>query len=137
MDARQQIGALRRSMRGSSLAGVAGIAAVLAVHPAVIHAQALDEKLVTAQAHAFDPKGSGGERIAGIRVAEIRWLLDRQQIRDCLTRYVRGLDRHDELLLASAFWPDARIAYGNTFSGTRDKFVRWAIADDTERMAAH
>jgi hypothetical protein len=99
-------------------------------------AQVLDEKAVTAQADALGPP-KDGRTIAGIPVADIRWLLDRQEIRDCLTRYVRGLDRHDELLLASAFWPDAHVTYGDTFSGTRDIFVRWALADDAQRMAAH
>jgi hypothetical protein len=99
-------------------------------------AQTLDEKAVTVQANALGPP-KAGRTIAGIPVADIRWLMDRQEIRDCLTRYVRGLDRHDELLIASVFWPDAHIVYGDTFSGTRDTFVRWALADDTERMAAH
>jgi hypothetical protein len=97
----------------------------------------MDEKLVAAQARAFSPNVDNRQTIAGIPVAEIRWLLDRQAIRDCLTRYLRGLDRHDALLMASAFWPDAQINYGSTFSGPRDEFIRWGNAWDAKRWLAH
>src|SRR5579862_3112791 len=36
-------------------------------------------------------------------------LADREAIRDCIYLYSRGLDRCDADLLASVFWPDARI----------------------------
>ncbi len=45
-------------------------------------------KLVTGQAHAYGPRDKTGETIQGIPVAGIRWLLDREAIRDCLTRYL-------------------------------------------------
>jgi hypothetical protein len=54
------------------------------------------------------------------------YLLDRLDIYDCLVRYARGLDRHDAELIASAFWPDAQVNYGDLFSGPRDDFVEWA-----------
>ena len=53
-------------------------------------------------------------------------LLDREQIRECLYRYVRAIDRCDEDLLRSAYWPDAR-ANQLQFSGSRDEFVAWAM----------
>lgn len=53
-------------------------------------------------------------------------LLDREQIRECIYRYARGVDRIDEELLRSAYWPDA-MAHQLDFSGTRDEFVAWAI----------
>lgn len=34
-------------------------------------------------------------------------LLDREAIRDCLLRYCRGVDRCDEALLRTVYWPDA------------------------------
>lgn len=50
------------------------------------------------------------------RVAEIaaglHWLVDRQAIVDQLHRYSRALDRLDIELLASTFWPDARVDLG-------------------------
>ena len=57
---------------------------------------------------------------------QVEYLLDRLQISDCLVRYLRGLDRHDAELIASAFWPDAQVNYGMLFSGPRDEFVTWA-----------
>jgi ketosteroid isomerase-like protein len=57
---------------------------------------------------------------------QLAYLWDRLQISDCLVRYLRGLDRHDAELIASAFWPDAQVNYGVLFSGPRDDFVDWA-----------
>ncbi len=45
------------------------------------------------------------------------WLLDRQDILDCLTRFSRGMDRFDRELLLSAFHPDAVIAAGDFVGG--------------------
>jgi len=36
----------------------------------------------------------------------VRELLDREAIRDCLTRYCRGADRCEPDLMKSAYWPD-------------------------------
>jgi hypothetical protein len=57
--------------------------------------------------------------------AATRLLLDRRQIRDCVHRYSRGLDRHDDELLASAFHPDAIDNHGN-WVGRLPEFVQWA-----------
>jgi ketosteroid isomerase-like protein len=53
-------------------------------------------------------------------------LIDRQAIRDCVYRYSRGVDRHDDELLASVFHPDAIDQHGNLFLGRAPDFVRWA-----------
>jgi hypothetical protein len=58
--------------------------------------------------------------------SRLGYLLDRLDISDCVVRYARGLDRHDAVLIASAFWPDAQVNYGTRFSGPRDEFVEWA-----------
>jgi hypothetical protein len=50
---------------------------------------------------------------------------DRLGIHECLWRYCRGLDRHDETLEASAFWPDSQINYGHAFSGSLVDFIAW------------
>jgi 3-phenylpropionate/cinnamic acid dioxygenase small subunit len=55
----------------------------------------------------------------------LRDLLIRDEIMQCLYRYARGLDRHDDDLIASAFWPDAEVNYLEDFSGSRDPFVDW------------
>ena len=50
---------------------------------------------------------------------------DREAIRDCLCRYSRGVDRCDEALVRSAFWPDA-VADWATFKGNPDELIAWA-----------
>lgn len=59
------------------------------------------------------------------RDPELQRLLDRQAISDCLHRYSRGIDRHDEELLGSAFHPDAVDHHGE-FVGPPEVFVPWA-----------
>src|SRR5437867_10337694 len=56
---------------------------------------------------------------------EVQALLDRQEIIDCLHRYRRGIDRHDNELLISAFHEDAIDHHGD-FIGTTQEFVDWA-----------
>jgi hypothetical protein len=53
-------------------------------------------------------------------------LIDREAIRDCIYRYCRGIDRADEALLRSAYWPDANDCHG-AYSGTAEGFIRHAI----------
>lgn len=68
-----------------------------------------------------------GDRVelAALR-AEVRALRDRQEIIDCVYRYARGLDRHDEEIYSSAYHPDA-IDHHGPFLGRRDEFVRWGL----------
>ena len=56
----------------------------------------------------------------------IEELWDREQIRDCLYRYCRGVDRGDEAALRSVYWPDATDQHG-FYSGSADGFVAWAM----------
>jgi hypothetical protein len=51
-------------------------------------------------------------------------LLTEQEIIRCLTRYARGVDRHDNELIKSAFHSDA-IARHGTFAGNPDQLVVW------------
>jgi SnoaL-like domain len=73
------------------------------------------------------------------REDRLAYALDRLDIYDCLVRYARGLDRHDSDLIASAFWPDAQVNYGTSFSGPRDEFVDWAneLESQNEYHAHH
>jgi hypothetical protein len=68
---------------------------------------------------------------------DLQWLIDRMKIRDCLGRYTRGLDRHDAPLIASAFWPEARISYRGRFEGTLDDFAEWSNRSHAERWSQH
>ena len=54
--------------------------------------------------------------------AELRNLLDRQAILDCLNRYNRGVDRCDDELLLSAYHEDATECHG-TFTGPPAAFA--------------
>ena len=58
--------------------------------------------------------------------ADIGQLWDREMIRDCLYRYCRGIDRVDEALLRSAYWPDGTDTHG-AYRGSASGFVDWAM----------
>ena len=61
-----------------------------------------------------------------VTVAQLREeLADREAIRDCLYRYSRGIDRCDEDMLRSAYWPDAADHHLD-FAGTREELIAWA-----------
>jgi hypothetical protein len=57
---------------------------------------------------------------------QVRHLLDREAIWDCVYRYARGLDRHDPEVFASAYHEDAIDRHGD-FVGRRDEFVAWGL----------
>lgn len=67
---------------------------------------------------------------------ELRRLLDRQAILDCIHRYARGLDRHDDELVASAYHPDALDHHGG-FTGRPDEFIPWANELHLSHWIAH
>ncbi len=51
-------------------------------------------------------------------------LVARQEIRDVLIRYTRGIDRMDRELVRSCYHPDAHDDHG-PFKGTVDEFLDW------------
>jgi hypothetical protein len=53
-------------------------------------------------------------------------LADREVIRDCLFRYSRAVDRRDEDLLRSVYWPDATDTH-LAFTGSAEGFIQWAL----------
>lgn len=60
-------------------------------------------------------------------VSQIRdEMADREAIRDCLYRYSRAIDRSDEELLRSVYWPGA-MDYHTGFTGTVEEFIEWAM----------
>lgn len=63
-------------------------------------------------------------------------LWDREQIRQCLHRYARGVDRFDRELIKSAFHPDALDEHGK-FVGTPDEFVDWALDMHERAQLSH
>lgn len=58
---------------------------------------------------------------------EVRRLADRADIRDCIERYARGIDRRDRDLLRSAYH-DGAIDDHVGFVGDVDDFIDWAFA---------
>lgn len=53
-------------------------------------------------------------------------LLDKEAIRECLQRYARGVDRADESLLRSAYWPGAHDCHG-AYRGDVEGFIAQAL----------
>jgi SnoaL-like domain len=58
--------------------------------------------------------------------ATVETLIDREAIRDVITRVARGEDRRHAGLLKSAFWPDARIDLA-VFEGSFDDYFGWVV----------
>lgn len=52
---------------------------------------------------------------------------DREAIRDCIYRYTRGIDRVDEEMLRSAYWPDAIDEHAGLYSGPSSDFIDQAV----------
>jgi SnoaL-like domain len=68
---------------------------------------------------------------------QLEQLLDRQAIWDCLLRYARGVDRLDEDLIRSAFWPDAHDAHGQ-INGSPENFVStWMPTQPARQVGQH
>ncbi len=53
-------------------------------------------------------------------------LIAKDAIRDCLFRYARGIDRADEEMLRSAYWPDGTDQHG-PYDGSASGFIDWAM----------
>jgi ketosteroid isomerase-like protein len=66
----------------------------------------------------------------------IRQEKDRHDIRQCLLRYTRGVDRHDKALMMSAYHSDAVDEHG-VAQGNPDEFSDWAIGWHGEFQHQH
>jgi hypothetical protein len=64
-------------------------------------------------------------------------LLDRQEIWDCLLRYVRGVDRMDLDLIRSAFWEDATDSHGPVNGTVEDFIAAWYPAQPGRQVSFH
>ncbi len=67
---------------------------------------------------------------------KLQRLIDRQEILECVHRYARALDRHDDELLASVFHHDAIDNHG-PWVGGRAEFIQWANHECHNALAAH
>lgn len=52
--------------------------------------------------------------------------LDREAIRDCVSRLARGEDRRSADLIRSCWWPDAKFDYG-VHSGDFETYLAWVV----------
>ncbi len=57
---------------------------------------------------------------------ELKRLLDREKIRDCLAHLARGEDRRDAGLISACYWRDSITDYG-VFVGTFDEYLAWVV----------
>jgi hypothetical protein len=68
--------------------------------------------------------------------ADVRYLMDRTAILDCIARHARGCDRHDIDLISSAYHPDGVDEHGYAVnSGT--EYGNWANAAHAETSTVH
>ena len=58
---------------------------------------------------------------------DVRYLMDRQAILDCIARHARGHDRHDVELLAAAYHQDGVDEHGYAINAG-PKYAEWANA---------
>jgi hypothetical protein len=64
--------------------------------------------------------------VASERDARLDALLDKEDIRECLARFSRGMDRFDRAIYLSAFHADAEVAAG-PFVGSAADCWDWAV----------
>lgn len=57
---------------------------------------------------------------------QLRELLDREAIRDCIARLARGEDRRDADILHACYWPDSAFDYG-MYQGTFAEYLAWVV----------
>ena len=57
---------------------------------------------------------------------DLRALLDRDRIRQCIERLARGEDRRNGDMIKAAYWPDSITDYG-VFKGDFDAYYAWVI----------
>lgn len=58
---------------------------------------------------------------------KIKHMLARDEIREVLARYARGVDRADAALLRSCYHPDAIEEHGGTYAGNAFDYVQGAV----------
>jgi len=69
--------------------------------------------------------------------ATLARMVNRQQIWDCMLRYIRGADRMDQDLIRSAFWPDAHNTHGGVSGSVEDFIAGWHPAQATRDISFH
>jgi hypothetical protein len=57
---------------------------------------------------------------------ELKALVDREKIRECIARLARGEDRRDAELIKASCWPDSITDYG-VFAGSFEEYLAWVV----------
>jgi hypothetical protein len=57
---------------------------------------------------------------------DLKALVDRDGIRQCIERLARGEDRRDGAMIKASYWPDSRTDYG-VFEGDFQAYYDWVI----------
>lgn len=67
---------------------------------------------------------------------DVRYLMDRQAIVDCIAQHARGQDRHDVELLTATYHDDGVDEHGHTVNAGTE-YAEWANATHAMSSAAH
>ena len=67
---------------------------------------------------------------------DVRYLLDRTEILDCVARHARGCDRHDVDLITAAYHPDGVDEHGHAINAG-PQYGAWANATHAETSRVH
>jgi SnoaL-like domain len=57
---------------------------------------------------------------------QLKALLEREQIRECISRLARGEDRRNAQMISASYWPDSATDYG-VFKGTFSDYLAWVV----------
>lgn len=57
---------------------------------------------------------------------DLKALIEREKIRNCIINLARGEDRRNGDLIRAAYWPDSTTDYG-VFKGSFDEYFAWVI----------
>jgi hypothetical protein len=57
---------------------------------------------------------------------ELKALVEREKIRDCIVRLARGEDRRDAKPISASYWPDSTTDYG-VFRGSFAEYLAWVV----------
>ena len=64
--------------------------------------------------------------VMDVNLDELKALLDRDKIRECIIGLARGEDRRDASMITKAYWPDSITDYG-VFAGNFDEYLAWVV----------
>ncbi|WP_319436855.1 nuclear transport factor 2 family protein [Mycobacterium sp. RTGN5] len=67
---------------------------------------------------------------------DVRYLMDRTEILDCISRHARGCDRHDIDLITSAYHADGVDEHGHAVNAG-PQYAEWANATHAETSRVH